>query len=186
MSSNPEPTTPPTTDQSDDSDWGFKPRKSGMSGESKLALMLVVCLAGVFTFVVYKKLEGRKQLLAQEVSFEDGVQTPPDGAASGDEAGGASESVSPATATPESAASPTFVSNGNDVQPVPTPAGQVNAVEDWRAGQSEPAPRCWPGDDCRPDADSGSCAESVCPCRTGDPAAAAGTGAGQSVRPRAD
>ncbi|QDU37865.1 LysM domain/BON superfamily protein [Maioricimonas rarisocia] len=137
MSSNPEQTTPPTTGKSDDTDWGFKPRKSGMSGESKIALMLVVCLAGVFTFVLYKKLEGRKQLLAQEVSFDGGV------------------AASTEDASPPTDAAPAGADESTAMKPVPTPAAlegadisaspprdaaTSDAGSTWQIAQQEPTP----------------------------------------------
>ncbi|MFG0334892.1 MAG: hypothetical protein ACF8TS_16170, partial [Maioricimonas sp. JB049] len=122
MSSTPEPTTSPTTGKNDDSDWGFKPRKSGMSGESKIALMLVVCLAGAFTFVVYKKLEGRKQLLAQDASFEDSVP------------------ATPADAAPTDAAPSPAALEGDGRNPdTAGHAASADTGDTWHVAQQEPA-----------------------------------------------
>jgi nucleoid-associated protein YgaU len=57
-----------TTDRS--SDWGLSDRKSGMSREMKVGLLLILLLAGAFGYVVYRKIQN-----ANDFPDIDGVAT---------------------------------------------------------------------------------------------------------------
>jgi nucleoid-associated protein YgaU len=47
-------------------EWGATPAKSGVRGEVKLALMLVMTLAGAFGYIVYRKFDALQQVAAAE------------------------------------------------------------------------------------------------------------------------
>ncbi|MEZ6056841.1 MAG: LysM peptidoglycan-binding domain-containing protein [Planctomycetaceae bacterium] len=50
-------------------DWGYQPMRSGMAGEVKLALMLILTLVSAFGFVAYRKLNDiRKHVAAGEAT----------------------------------------------------------------------------------------------------------------------
>ncbi|MFV0445400.1 MAG: LysM peptidoglycan-binding domain-containing protein [Planctomycetaceae bacterium] len=86
MAGNPQPTprrAPPVTTQADGlapasreaaaANWGVTPKKSGVRGEVKLALMLILTLSGAFGYIVHRKF----QVLRNEVVAAEGDQFHP-------------------------------------------------------------------------------------------------------------